>query len=85
MRRAASRSGKPEEIAAGDAFVLCSDGLTELVGDAEILQAVEAGGAQAACDALLALTLARGAHDNVTVVVVRCRAGRRRCVRSRRS
>ncbi|CAM5184996.1 protein-serine/threonine phosphatase OS=Bosea thiooxidans OX=53254 GN=SAMN05660750_04568 PE=4 SV=1 [Bosea thiooxidans] len=66
------------EIADGDAFVLCSDGLTEHVGDAEILQAVEAGGAQAACDALLALTLARGAHDNVTVVVVRCRRGAER-------
>ena len=63
------------EIVDGDTFLLCSDGLTEHVDDAEILQAVEAGGAQAACDALLALTLTRGAHDNVTVVVVRCRKG----------
>ena len=61
------------EIADGDAFLLCSDGLTEHVTDAEILQAVEAGGAQAACDALLALTLERGARDNVTIVVVRYR------------
>ncbi|QEL21302.1 serine/threonine-protein phosphatase [Bosea sp. F3-2] len=61
------------EIADGDAFILCSDGLTEHVADSEILQAVEAGGAQAACDALLARTLERGAHDNVTIVVVRYR------------
>ncbi|MCO5093528.1 protein phosphatase 2C domain-containing protein [Bosea sp. (in: a-proteobacteria)] len=63
------------EIADGDAFLLCSDGLTEHVVESEILAAVEAGGAQAACDALLALTLERGARDNVTVVVVRYRQG----------
>jgi protein phosphatase len=63
------------EIADGDAFLLCSDGLTEHITDAEILAAVEAGGAQEACDALLALTLERGARDNVTVVIVRCRKG----------
>lgn len=63
------------EIADGDAFLLCSDGLTEHVTDAEILAAVQAGSAQAACDALLALTLERGARDNVTVVIVRYRQG----------
>lgn len=61
------------QIVDGDSFVLCSDGLTEHVADAEILHAVETGGAQAACDALLALTLERGARDNVTVVIVRYR------------
>ena len=61
------------EIADGDAFILCSDGLTEHVADGEILQAVEAGSAQAACDSLLALTLKRGARDNVTIVIVRYR------------
>ncbi|CAH1660524.1 Serine/threonine phosphatase [Hyphomicrobiales bacterium] len=63
------------EIVDGDAFLLCSDGLTEHVADTEILQAVAGGGAQAACDALLALTLERGARDNVTIVVVRYRQG----------
>lgn len=60
------------EIENGDVFVLCSDGLTEHVVDDEILQAVRDAGPQAACDALLALTLERGARDNVTVVIVRC-------------
>ena len=63
------------EIADGDTFLLCSDGLTEHVADTEILRAVEAESAQAACDALLALTLERGARDNVTVIIVRYRQG----------
>lgn len=57
----------------GDVFVLCSDGLTEHVEDGEILRVVNAEAPQAACDALLALTLERGARDNVTVLVVRYR------------
>ncbi|MBN9442565.1 PP2C family serine/threonine-protein phosphatase [Bosea sp. (in: a-proteobacteria)] len=63
------------EIADSDVFILCSDGLTEHVADTEILGALEAGSAQAACDALLGLTLERGARDNVTVIIVRYRQG----------
>jgi len=56
----------------GDAFVLCSDGLTSHVEDGEILREVMANASQPACDALVDLTLAaRGATDNVTVVVAR--------------
>ncbi len=59
----------------GDVFLLCSDGLTEHVTDAEIAERLASGApAQALCDALVALTLERGAVDNVTVVVARCRA-----------
>lgn len=57
----------------GDVFLLCSDGLTEHVHDHEMAEAISTLGAQAACDALVALTLSRGAKDNVTVIVVRCR------------
>ena len=56
-----------------DTFVLCSDGLTAHIGDGEILENVVGIGSQQACDALIALTLERGAVDNVTVVVVRYR------------
>jgi serine/threonine protein phosphatase PrpC len=60
-------------LEAGDTFVLCSDGLTNYVTDVEILDAVAGRSCQAACDALVALTLDRGAADNVTVVAVRFR------------
>jgi len=55
----------------GDSFIICSDGLTQHVSDEEILRCVSANGSQQACDALIALTLERGATDNVTVVVTR--------------
>jgi protein phosphatase len=60
------------EIEADDIFVLCSDGLTGHVADAEIRELVVRYRPQAACDALVDLTLARGATDNVTIVVVQC-------------
>ena len=62
-------------LEAGDTFVICSDGLTGHVEDAEILAYGTKGGSQEASDALIKLTLERGAADNVTVVVVRYVAG----------
>ena len=55
-----------------DRFVICSDGLTGHVDDHEIAGLLQGSTPQAACDALLDLTLQRGASDNVTIVVVRC-------------
>jgi protein phosphatase len=55
----------------GDTFVICSDGLTGHVSDAEILAHAGRGRAQAAAEALVALTLERGALDNVTVIIAR--------------
>jgi protein phosphatase len=57
----------------GDSFVICSDGLTIHVDDAEIRDRVRAGLSQEACDNLVALALERGGADNVTVVVARYR------------
>jgi serine/threonine protein phosphatase PrpC len=56
----------------GDVFVLCSDGLTTHVEDSEIAAGVKDCEPQEACDRLVALTLDRGATDNVTVVILRC-------------
>jgi len=56
----------------GDVFLLCSDGLTEHVSDAEIGEAICTMAPQQACDALISTTLERGARDNVTVIVLRC-------------
>lgn len=59
------------EILPGDVFVLCTDGLTAHVTDGEIEAAAMSWAPQTACEALLAMVLARGGTDNVTIVFVR--------------
>jgi len=59
----------PIDVAVGDRFVLCSDGLWGLVTDPEILAIVQANGDEDACQHLIQLANARGGHDNITVVV----------------
>ncbi|MEW6181096.1 MAG: PP2C family serine/threonine-protein phosphatase [Chloroflexota bacterium] len=54
----------------GDRLLLCSDGLTDLVSDEEILAAVENQPAQEAAAGLIALANQRGGHDNITLVLV---------------
>ena len=54
----------------GDRMLLCSDGLTDMVGDEDITSTlIEVAGAQAACDALIERALHNGGKDNVTVIV----------------
>ena len=62
--------GVQGELKPGDVFLLCSDGLTRHVEDAEIQAALEGLRPQAAADQLLDMTLARGGADNVTVVAL---------------
>ena len=59
-------------LVSGDLFLLCSDGLTGMLDDREIARMLGDPFIDAAADALIAATLARGAKDNVTVVLVRC-------------
>ncbi|MEL6519832.1 MAG: protein phosphatase 2C domain-containing protein [Pseudomonadota bacterium] len=54
-----------------DTFILCSDGLTAHVPDADIFDVARNHEPQAACDRLLEITLDRGATDNVSIIVVR--------------
>lgn len=54
----------------GDRFLLCSDGLTKHVTDLELRDLLPEGDVAEASNRLIELTLARGAADNVTVVVV---------------
>jgi protein phosphatase len=57
----------------GDVFVLCSDGLTGHVEDAEIGDLVGAApDLDAACVRLVDLANRRGGEDNITVVLLRC-------------
>jgi protein phosphatase len=55
----------------GDRFLLCSDGLSNLVTTAEIGEAVQRNGPQGAARALVELACERGGDDNITTVVVR--------------
>jgi len=62
--------GEPFPIRAGDRFLLCSDGLYDLVDDKEIMEAVVAGDVHSACSRLITLAKERGGYDNITVAVV---------------
>jgi PPM family protein phosphatase len=60
---------------AGDVILLCTDGLTKHVPDQTIRERLRhLESSEQACRALLSDTLAGGASDNVTVVVLRARA-----------
>lgn len=59
------------EPANSDRFVLCTDGLTDLVTDEEILDlTLKAEDPESLCRNFVDLALKRGAHDNTTVVSV---------------
>jgi protein phosphatase len=59
-------------LADGDQVLLCTDGLTEMVPDDLIAEALSRGHpADATCQALVELTLAAGGKDNVTIILAR--------------
>jgi protein phosphatase len=59
-------------VAAGDRLLLCTDGLTRMVPDAELAAALDRfrGDPQQACDYLIDAANTNGGRDNITVVVV---------------
>ena len=60
------------ELREGDTLLLCSDGLTTEVGDAEIANILASSPtAQAVCDRLTEAALQKGGSDNITVVALR--------------
>lgn len=63
----------PFPIREEDLFLLCSDGLYDLVEDEEIKKLVVAADPQQACESLIALAKERGGHDNITVGIVKIR------------
>ena len=61
-----------QPMAAGDFLLLCSDGLSNVLNEQEMLYEVIHGGApEGCCQRLLDIALGRGAPDNVTVVLIR--------------
>ncbi len=60
------------DLREGDILLLCSDGLSNLVTEAEIASELISGkDDESKCGALLRLALERGAPDNVTTVILR--------------
>ncbi len=63
---------KKVEINPGDVFLLCSDGLYDMVPDHEIQELLHQGvNGGRPCDLLVEAALENGGRDNVTVIVVR--------------
>ena len=62
-----------QAMAPGDCLLLCSDGLSNVVTEQEMLYEVIHGGeAGTCCQRLLDIALHRGAPDNVTAVLIQC-------------
>jgi protein phosphatase len=59
----------PWTLEVKDRILLCSDGLTDLVTDAELPSILAGPDLDQACDALVQTALSRGGHDNITVVL----------------
>ena len=59
------------ELAVGDVVLLCSDGLSGMLSDAEIRKEMALGeGPDAICRNLVQAANRRGGHDNTTVIVI---------------
>lgn len=59
---------KPVDVAAGDVFLACSDGVTGMLKDKEICKLMASG---ADADAIVAAAIKAGGNDNATALVVR--------------
>jgi len=55
----------------GDLFLLASDGLTRVMEDREMAAELKRGSLEEAADSLLQTVLARGAPDNVSLIITR--------------
>jgi protein phosphatase len=58
------------EVAPGDRFVLCSDGLSGVVEDEEIAAIVQSADPETAVDRLIEMANDRGGPDNITVQIL---------------
>ncbi len=58
-------------LEAGDALVLCSDGLSDLAGEEEIGRALRHGKLERTVRELIEIARSRGGHDNITIIALR--------------
>jgi serine/threonine protein phosphatase PrpC len=56
------------EVKAGDKFLLCSDGLTNVLSELEIIKIIKATAEDKLLEELIKETKAKGAPDNITIV-----------------
>jgi serine/threonine protein phosphatase PrpC len=56
----------------GDIFVLCTDGLTNMLEEHEILDVAVNNEPGDACEKLVDFAKSRGGEDNITVIVIKC-------------
>jgi protein phosphatase len=60
----------PFPVRVGDQFLLCSDGLYDLVEDTEIKKILLENQPHTACEKLIDVAKERGGHDNITVSII---------------
>lgn len=65
-----AKSNQGLMLSPGDVVLLCTDGLTDLVSNAEILQSLTGNRLSQAVQKLISLANERGGHDNITVVML---------------
>jgi len=56
------------EVKVGDKFLLCSDGLTNVLSELEIAKIIKSADADELLDQLINKTKAKGAPDNITII-----------------
>ena len=68
--RVAPHIGRIPSLRGGETLLLCSDGLTDMVAEAEIEKALQAAAEPAKCVTdLLEIALAGGGDDNISIIV----------------
>lgn len=66
-----ARKNQGAQLLTGDILLLCSDGLTDMVWDDEILRVITTRNSlKSAAEDLVAQANERGGHDNITVILI---------------
>jgi len=65
-----ARANQGVTLSPGDVIMLCTDGLTDLVNDSEMLAMLQGRTLKQAAKALIDLANERGGHDNITIVML---------------
>lgn len=61
----------------GDIYLICSDGLTDMLSNDEITQLLNSGSPYESADALLERALQAGGRDNITVILIEVKKRKR--------